>query len=84
LQDFSIAYGQSASRLADPKAKKPKAIDLGPTIVLDDERCIVCQRCTRFDEIITNERSLVVKDRGQRDVIATATGEPYVRISRAT
>ncbi len=78
LQDFSMAYGQSASRLADPKASKPKAIDLGPTIVLDDERCIVCQRCSRFDEIITNERSLVVMDRGQRDVIATAGGEPYV------
>jgi len=78
LQDYSIAYGQGASRLADPKEIKPKAIDLGPTIVLDDERCIVCQRCTRFDEIITLERSLVVKDRGQRDVIATASGEPYV------
>ncbi len=78
LQDFSMAYGQGASRLADPKAQKPKAIDLGPTIVLDDERCIVCQRCTRFDELITHERSLVVKDRGQRDVISTASGEPYV------
>ena len=77
LQDFSMAYGQSASRLADPKEKKPKAIDLGPTIVLDDERCIVCQRCSRFDDIITQERSLVVMDRGQRDVIATASGEPY-------
>ena len=77
LQDFSMAYGQSASRLADPKSKKPKAIDLGPTIVLDDERCIVCQRCSRFDEIITQERSLVVKDRGARDVIGTASGEPY-------
>ncbi len=78
LQDYSMAYGQSASRLADPKSTKPKAIDLGPTIVLDDERCIVCQRCSRFDEIVTNERSLVVMDRGQRDVIATASGEPYV------
>ncbi len=78
LQDFSMAYGQSASRLADPKSSKPKAVDLGPTIVLDDERCIVCQRCSRFDEIITNERSLVVMDRGQRDVIATASGRPYV------
>jgi NADH-quinone oxidoreductase subunit G len=77
LQDYSMAYGQSSSRLADPKSQKPKAIDLGPTIVLDDERCIVCQRCSRFDEIITHERSLVVKDRGQRDVIATASGEPY-------
>jgi NADH-quinone oxidoreductase subunit G len=78
LQDFSMAYGQSSSRLLDAKSSKPKAIDLGPTIVLDDERCIVCQRCTRFDELITNERSLVVKDRGQRDVIATASGAPYV------
>ena len=78
LQDFSMAYGQSSSRLLDAKSSKPKAIDLGPTIVLDDERCIVCQRCTRFDELITNERSIVVKDRGQRDVIATASGAPYV------
>jgi NADH-quinone oxidoreductase subunit G len=78
LQDFSMAYGQGASRLADPKGAKPKAVDLGPTIVLDDERCIVCQRCSRFDEIITLERSLVVMDRGQRDVIATASGAPYV------
>jgi NADH-quinone oxidoreductase subunit G len=77
LQDFSMAYGQGASRLADPKGAKPKAVDLGPTIVLDDERCIVCQRCSRFDEIITGERSLVVMDRGQRDVISTASGEPY-------
>ncbi|MBD5655206.1 MAG: molybdopterin-dependent oxidoreductase [Candidatus Eremiobacteraeota bacterium] len=77
LQDYSMAYGQSASRLADPKSSKPKAIDLGPTIVLDDERCIVCQRCSRFDDIVTQEQSLVVKDRGQRDVIATASGAPY-------
>ena len=77
LQDYSMAYGQSASRLADAKASKPKAVDLGPTIVLDEERCIVCQRCTRFDDIITRERNLVVKDRGQRDLIATASGEPY-------
>jgi len=78
LQDFSVAYGQGASRMLEPKAQKPKAIDLGPTIVLDDERCIVCQRCSRFEEIITHECSLVVKDRGQRDVISTATGAPYV------
>lgn len=77
LQDYSMAYGQGMSRLAERKEQKPKAINLGPTIVLDDERCIVCQRCSRFDEIITNERSLIVRDRGQRDIISTATGEPY-------
>jgi NADH-quinone oxidoreductase subunit G len=77
LQDYSMAYGQTASRKAEAKSSKPKAVDLGPTIVLDEERCIVCQRCVRFDDVITRERSLVVKDRGAHDLIATATGDPY-------
>ena len=77
LQDFSMAYGQGASRLADPKMQKPKAVDLGPTIVLDEERCILCLRCVRFDDVITRERSLRTEDRGARAIIATATGEPY-------
>jgi NADH-quinone oxidoreductase subunit G len=77
LQDFALAYARGTSDLADPKERKPKAVDLGTTIVLDEERCIVCQRCVRFDELIAQECQLVVKDRGARDIIATATGEPY-------
>ncbi len=77
LQDYSMAYGQGFSQSADPKVPKPKAVDLGPTIVLDEERCVVCQRCVRFDDIIVGERQLVLKDRGVKDIIATATGEPY-------
>jgi NADH-quinone oxidoreductase subunit G len=78
LQDFSMAYGQGASRLADAKSSKPKAVDLGPTIVLDEERCILCLRCVRFDDIITHERSLRTDDRGAHAIIATASGQPYV------
>lgn len=78
LQDFVVAYGQGTSRVIEGKESKPKAVDLGPTIVLDEERCIVCQRCVRFDDLITRERSLVVVDRGAHDIIATATDEPYV------
>jgi NADH-quinone oxidoreductase subunit G len=77
LQDYAMAYARGTSDVADPKIAKPKAVDLGPTIVLDEERCIVCQRCVRFDDIIADERQLVVKDRGARDIIATATGRPY-------
>jgi NADH-quinone oxidoreductase subunit G len=77
LQDYSMAYGQGASRLADVKSSKPKAVDLGPTIVLDEERCVLCLRCVRFDEIITGEQSLRTDDRGAHAIIATATGEPY-------
>ena len=77
LQDYAMAYARGTSDVADPKLSKPKAVDLGPTIVLDEERCIVCQRCVRFDDIIADEQQLVVKDRGARDIIATATGRPY-------
>ena len=61
-----------------PKSSKPKAVDLGPTIVLDEERCVLCLRCVRFDDLITRERSLRTDDRGVHAIIATATGEPYV------
>ena len=77
LQDYAMAYGQGYSRSIDPKVSKPKAVDLGPTIVLDEERCVVCQRCVRFDDMIVGERELVLKDRGVRNIIATANGEPY-------
>lgn len=78
LQDYSMAYGQGASRTIEPKDAKPKAVDLGPTIVLDEERCILCLRCVRFDDIITREESLRTDDRGAHAIIATATGQPYV------
>ena len=58
LQDYAMAYGRGSSDVADPKLRKPKAVDLGPTIVLDEERCVVCQRCVRFDDIIAGERQL--------------------------
>jgi NADH-quinone oxidoreductase subunit G len=78
LQDYAMAWGSGSSRMIDPKTSKPKAVDLGPTIVLDEERCIVCQRCVRFDQIITREESLRTEDRAVQTIIATATGKPYV------
>ncbi len=77
LQDYAMAYARGNSDVVDPKTRKPKAVDLGPTIVLDEERCVVCQRCVRFDDIIAGENQLVVKDRGAHDIIATATDRPY-------
>lgn len=77
LQDFTMSYGPGASRLTEPKLHKPKAVDLGPTIVLDEERCILCRRCTRFDDEIAQERNLVVIERGHRSLIATVDGSDY-------
>jgi NADH-quinone oxidoreductase subunit G len=77
LQDFTMSYGPGESRLTEPKLHKPKMVDLGPTIVLDEERCILCRRCTRFDDEIAQERNLIVDDRGYGSLIATRHGGAY-------
>jgi NADH-quinone oxidoreductase subunit G len=77
LQDFTMEYGPGASRLTEPKLHKPKRVDLGPTIVLDEERCILCRRCTRFDDQIAQERNLVVVERGHGSLIGTVDGGDY-------
>ena len=77
LQDFTMSYGPGRSRLTEPKQHKPKRVDLGPTIVLDEERCILCRRCTRFDDEIAQERNLIIADRGYRSLVATRDGGAY-------
>ena len=52
LQDYAFEYGASGSRSREPRRALKKNVDLGPTIVFDQERCILCRRCVRFcDEI---------------------------------
>src|SRR5688500_17843002 len=58
LQDNSMGHGDMHSRFAPPKIHKPKVQDIGPHVVLDAERCIMCSRCVRFtDEISTLGRA---------------------------
>ena len=54
LQDYYMEHGQYDSRLSDVKVKKEKkAFSIGPTVMLDQERCILCTRCVRFADNIT-------------------------------
>ena len=76
LQDYAMAYARGNVRRRRSEALQTEGRRSGPTIVLDEERCIVCQRCVRFDDIIADEQQLVVKDRGAHDIIATASGSP--------
>lgn len=77
LQDQTYTYGPSVSRSLDPKNRKPKAVELGNFIVFDQERCILCRRCTRFDDEIAQENNLVVAERADGAMITTAEGETY-------
>jgi NADH-quinone oxidoreductase subunit G len=77
LQEYSVDYGQSASRFVEAKVHKPKAIDLGPRIMLDAERCILCTRCIRFTKDIAGDDALGIINRGSYNTIATFPGSPF-------
>ena len=77
LQEYSVDYGQSASRFVEPKVHKPKAVDLGPRIMLDAERCILCTRCIRFTKDVVGDDALGIVNRGSYNTIATFPGLPF-------
>src|ERR1017187_7596595 len=77
LQDFATRYGPSASRFPiTEKVHFDKALPLSDRIELDQERCILCWRCTRFYEEITGEKELVLQQRGVQTMVATFNGQP--------
>ena len=52
------------SQFAEQKVHKPKAVDLGPRIMLDAERCVLCTRCIRFSADIAGDDALGIVNRG--------------------
>jgi NADH-quinone oxidoreductase subunit G len=64
LQEFSVGYGRGVSRFQEEKVKKPKNVDIGPRIRLDDERCIMCSRCIRFMNEVAEDPVLGFTSRG--------------------
>jgi NADH-quinone oxidoreductase subunit G len=70
LQEFSVEHGNAGSRFLERKVKKPKAIELGPRVTLDAERCILCTRCIRFMKEVAKDDVLGIVDRGTFNSIA--------------
>ncbi|HKI71416.1 MAG TPA: molybdopterin-dependent oxidoreductase, partial [Verrucomicrobiae bacterium] len=77
LQEYSVDYGLSGSRFVEAKVHKPKAVDLGPRIVLDDERCILCSRCVRFTKDIVGDDALGFVNRGSYSTLTHFPGKPF-------
>jgi NADH-quinone oxidoreductase subunit G len=77
LQEYSVEYGQAQSRFVEAKVHKPKTVDLGPRIVLDAERCILCTRCIRFTKDVAGDDALGIVNRGSYNTIATFPGTPF-------
>lgn len=76
LQEQYMQFGSYDPEMAERKVKKHKVVDLGPTVVLDSERCILCSRCVRFTDEVSKTHELGIFNRGDRSEIGTVQGKP--------
>jgi len=76
LQDYYMKHDGQPSRLDVPKVVKGKRVQLGPTVTLDQERCILCTRCVRFMREVAKAPQLGVAERGNESFITTFPGQP--------
>ena len=74
LQEQSTGYGRGYSRYIEQKNVKPKRTQLGPRVMLDDERCILCSRCIRFCKEIVKDDVLGFIDRGSYSTLTCFPG----------
>jgi len=76
LQDQYMRYGlyESEVDMAD-KVHKRKVQVIGPEVILDQERCVLCSRCVRFTYEVTGTRELGIFQRGDRAEIGVAPGK---------
>lgn len=75
LQDYAYKFSTRESRFDEEKVHMDKRIELGPNVMLDQERCINCSRCIRFCEEIAGEPQLTFVQRGENVRITTFPGK---------
>jgi len=78
LQDISFGWGGGISRFIEPKRHFVKPLELSPLIAIDRERCILCYRCVRFSQEVSEDYQLVLLERASHSYVATFDGHPYV------
>lgn len=74
LQDYYMKHDLKPSRMVEDKVHKDKAVEIGPNVMLDQERCILCSRCIRFCKEIAEEDQLCFSERGNHNELTTYPG----------
>jgi len=78
LQDITYGWGLGRSRFIEPKRHFEKPLALSPLIAIDRERCILCYRCVRFSQEISEDYQLIFTERAAHTFVGTHDGHPYV------
>ena len=71
LQDITFGWGGGKSRFIEPKRHFRKPLELSPLIAIDRERCILCYRCVRFSQEISEDYQLILLERGAHSFVGT-------------
>ncbi len=77
LQDQTMAYGPGESRFVEEKRHFEKPIPISDTVYLDRERCILCDRCTRFAKEVAGDPLIHFQARGNQTEVNTFPDEPF-------
>lgn len=80
LQDYTFLEGPSKGRFIEEKRRKIKAKPLGPYIIMDQERCILCRRCVRFLQEWADDVQLGVFERGALSFVDVFDEEPLTSL----
>jgi len=75
LQNFYMNFGLYDPRFREQKVKKKKAVSIGPHVMLDQERCILCSRCVRFTNEISKTGEFGIFNRGDRAELGLYPGQ---------
>ncbi len=75
LQDYYMKNGRYESQVRKDKVHKRKRIQAGPHVMLDQERCVMCTRCTRFVDNVSKSHDLGVFQRGHKQFIDVTPGK---------
>ncbi|MBI2710436.1 MAG: NADH-quinone oxidoreductase subunit NuoG [Actinobacteria bacterium] len=77
LQDQTMAYGPGESRMIEEKRHFEKPIPISDLVTLDRERCILCDRCTRFAKEVAGDPLIHFLDRGGQTQVNTFPDHPF-------
>lgn len=77
LQNQAMRHGRADSRFVEKKRTFPKPIPVSTQVLLDRERCVLCQRCTRFSEQIAGDPFIELLERGTQQQVGIAENKPF-------
>ena len=78
LQDQAFSHGPGESRYVEQKRHYEKPIPISDLVLLDRERCILCDRCTRFADEVAGDKLIHFINRGNATEVNTFPDEPFV------